>query len=106
MKEAILCSYFRGQVTRRQKKAGGMAAVGLGRDSIQPYLVDGVVIARENSPESVTLSGDEDKLDLVIQCIKRNGEEVFARRLHVDMAYHSRKSFYQSSSQKQTIILT
>ncbi|VUC25932.1 unnamed protein product [Clonostachys rosea] len=89
MDEAIVCSYLRGLVTKQQQRRGGMAAIGLGRDAVQQYLVDGVVVACENSPASVTLSGDEDKIDSVIEAIKNAEEGVLARRLKVEMAYHS-----------------
>jgi acyl transferase domain-containing protein len=89
MEDAIVCSYLRGLVTKQQKRRGAMAAIGLGRDAVQRYLVEGTVVACENSPASVTLSGDEDKIDLVIQAIKDSEEGVLARRLKVEMAYHS-----------------
>lgn len=68
-----------------------MAAVGLESKQVQKYLVDGVVVACENSPLSTTISGDNDKLTKVLDAIKKDQPEVFARRLAVDMAYHSRK---------------
>ena len=67
-----------------------MAAVGLGRDTVRPYLIDGVVIACENSPVSITLSGDKEKIDFVVEQIKHDFPGVFARPLRVEMAYHSR----------------
>lgn len=70
-----------------------MAAIGLGSKQVQKYLVDGVVVACENSPLSTTISGDNDKLTEVLDAIKKDQPEVFARRLAVDMAYHSRKIF-------------
>lgn len=73
-----------------RKQAGGMVAVGLGRQDISPYLVNGVVIACENSLSSITLSGDELPLHSIIERLKVERPETFVRRLHVDMAYHSR----------------
>ncbi|KAL1597236.1 hypothetical protein SLS60_008818 [Paraconiothyrium brasiliense] len=67
-----------------------MAAVGLGRKEIARLLVDGVVIACENSSKSVTLSGDADKVDEVIERLKQEQPDVFCRLLRVEMAYHSR----------------
>ncbi|KAI9152296.1 Highly reducing polyketide synthase FUM1 [Paramyrothecium foliicola] len=89
MQQAIICSYLRGYVTKKQTRRGGMAAIALGREAIQQYLVEGVTIACENSPSSVTLSGDKETLDMVVQQIKDSAPEVLARALHVDMAYHS-----------------
>ena len=56
-----------------------------------PYLSRGVVIACENSPSSVTLSGDKKALNSVVVKITAEQPEVFVRHLKVDMAYHSRK---------------
>jgi acyl transferase domain-containing protein len=92
--EAITAAYYRGLVTKQQARSNGaMAAVGFGRKDVKPFLdgVDGVVIACENSPESTTLSGDADQIDLVVGKIKANHPDVLARRLQVDMAYHSRE---------------
>lgn len=93
MEEAIVCAYLRGRVTTAQPttRKGAMAAVGLGATDIQPYLVDGVVVACENSPSSTTLSGDEDKVVQVLKALEEGHPGVFTRRLQVDMAYHSRK---------------
>ncbi|KXX72797.1 Lovastatin diketide synthase LovF, partial [Madurella mycetomatis] len=91
MGEAIVCAYLRGRVTTAKPttRTGAMAAVGLGATDIQPYLVDGVVIACENSPSSTTLSGDEDKIVHVLKTLEQDHPGVFTRRLQVDMAYHS-----------------
>lgn len=91
MEEAIICGYLRGRATRQSNETpGAMAAIGLGSSDIKPYLVDGVVIACENSPSNITLSGDEDKIVRVLQAVKYDHPDVIARRLQVDMAYHSR----------------
>jgi len=90
-KEAIVVAYYRGQVTKNQTRAGGMAAVGMGRNEISPYLISGMRIACENSPRSVTLSGDVEQLDSIISKLKTECPNVFVRRLRVEMAYHSRK---------------
>lgn len=67
-----------------------MAAVGLGPKEASRYLVDGVVVACENSPTSVTISGDKDKVLEVVSKIKSECPDTLARLLKVDMAYHSR----------------
>jgi acyl transferase domain-containing protein len=55
--EAIVCAYLRGRVTRQPTTStGAMAAVGIGARQLQSYLVDGAVIACENSPYSTTLA--------------------------------------------------
>jgi acyl transferase domain-containing protein len=89
--EAIIIAYYRGQVTKGFSRRGGMAALGLGREDVIPFLTPGVSIACENSPSSVTLSGDEDALNATCQSIKTALPDVFLRPLKVEMAYHSRK---------------
>lgn len=92
LREAITVAYLRGLAfTKQQIQPGAMAAVGLGRDAVRPYLLDGVVISCENSPASVTLSGNTDKVDAVIESIKHSLPDVFVRRLQVEMAFHSRE---------------
>lgn len=86
---AIIIAYYRGQVTKLKTRAGAMAAIGLGREEVGGYLIDGVVIACENSPKSVTLSGDADQLDKVLERMKKEQPDAFCRLLKVDMAYHS-----------------
>ncbi|KAL6872001.1 putative polyketide synthase [Trichoderma novae-zelandiae] len=89
LEAAIIIAYYRGQVTQYHGKAGAMAAVGLGLDDVTPFLRDGVVVACENSPKSVTLSGDVDVLDEVTASIKEAMPDCFARKLRVERAYHS-----------------
>ncbi|KAH8759973.1 hypothetical protein F5883DRAFT_681694, partial [Diaporthe sp. PMI_573] len=87
--EALITAYYRGFVCKNPWKAGRMAAVGLGKAEVLPFLAPGVGIACENSDSSVTLSGDADGLDQVIDLIKDHREIAFIRKLHVEMAYHS-----------------
>ncbi|KAJ5957961.1 Acyl transferase/acyl hydrolase/lysophospholipase [Penicillium vulpinum] len=87
--EALLCAYYRGYVAKEHSNEGGMAAVGLGSEQAAAYLIDGVVVACDNSPSSVTLSGDVAPLQTVLEIIKRDNPDVLARQLKVDMAYHS-----------------
>lgn len=95
---AIIIAYYRGMVTKIKTRAGAMAAIGLGREDVAKFLIDGVVVACENSPKSVTLSGDKDQLDLVLENIKQALPDVFCRLLKVEMAYHSRKYLLPTSS--------
>ena len=88
---AIALSYFRGQVIKQLTggQSGAMAAVGLAAKKTRPYLNEGVTIACENSPQSITLSGNEDKLVEVLNTIQADNPDTFCRRLHVSVAYHS-----------------
>ena len=91
-KEAIIIAYYRGKVLQGiDPSKGGMAAIGLGADEVQPYLQPGVLVGCENSPSSVTLTGDKHVLDEVIAKIKQDDPAMLARALQVDRAYHSRK---------------
>ncbi|KAK1961219.1 beta-ketoacyl synthase domain-containing protein [Colletotrichum sublineola] len=89
--EAILIAYHRGQITRRIKAAhnGSMAAVGLGRNQVEQFLRPGVIVGCENSPSSVTLSGESDVLQEVLHNIRLKNPEVLARALQVECGYHS-----------------
>ncbi|KAL4894897.1 hypothetical protein BDV59DRAFT_212153 [Aspergillus ambiguus] len=86
---AIILSYFRGQAVKAMSTthSGAMAAVALAPEEVRPYLKDGISIACENSPQSVTLSGDADLLDAILSEI--HAKDVFCRKLVVDVAYHS-----------------
>jgi acyl transferase domain-containing protein len=91
--EAILIAYYRGQVTKGlgNTHSGGMAAVGLGRSEVTPYLLSGVIIGCENSPASITLTGDMDVLETVMRNIRHDFPDVLVRSLRVECAYHSCK---------------
>ncbi|RYP15361.1 hypothetical protein DL765_005752 [Monosporascus sp. GIB2] len=71
------------------QKPGGMAAIGLGSDDVNPVLTDGVMIGCENSAESTTITGDKVALEHVMQRIKEANPDVLIRALRVDRAYHS-----------------
>ncbi|KAL9069203.1 MAG: hypothetical protein Q9157_006247 [Trypethelium eluteriae] len=86
---AIIAAYYRGKITRQQNRPGGMVAVAMGREMVTPFLTKGVVIACENSPASVTLSGDRCSLNEVTDAIKAAHPNMFVRTLKVEMAYHS-----------------
>jgi acyl transferase domain-containing protein len=91
MSEAIIIAYYRGYVTKKPTSLrGGMAAIGLDKSSTSAYLTDKVVIACENSPNSMTISGDLHEVESIIKRIKEGRPDVLASQLKVDMAYHSR----------------
>lgn len=89
--DALIAAFYRGFVCQKVTKAGGMAAVGLGKTEVLPFLVHDVGIACENSGSSVTLSGNSDPLEQVMSAIKSQQDRAFIRKLQVDMAYHSGK---------------
>ncbi|CAJ2514336.1 Uu.00g024550.m01.CDS01 [Anthostomella pinea] len=95
-REALGVVYYRGDLARKHKNSspqeGGMAAAGISASDAERYTANTtaggrVVVACVNSPESVTLSGDLDDLDEVVERLERDG--LFARKLKVPLAYHS-----------------
>ena len=88
-REALVLAYYRGYVTKDKLSIGRMAAVGLGSEEVAAYLVAGVVVACDNSPNSATLSGESTKLDSVLSTIRQQKPDVPVRKLKVSMAYHS-----------------
>ncbi|KAK5652872.1 hypothetical protein OQA88_9538 [Cercophora sp. LCS_1] len=109
---AMAIVYARGGLTsdmnRKLARKGGMMAVGLGVESAKKYLskvTSGqVTVACENSPSSITISGDVVGLDQLEGILKCNN--VFARRLKVDAAWHSHhmeavaEAYYASMDKK------
>lgn len=87
--EAITVAHHRGAVTTKQERTGTMAAIGMGWGDAKKYLVPNVTIACDNSPKSVTISGDVDAVKSVIAAIKKEEPQMLARQLQVDKAYHS-----------------
>ncbi|EFQ99795.1 lovastatin nonaketide synthase [Nannizzia gypsea CBS 118893] len=89
--ELIIAAYYRGYCLEKYANtSGSMLAVGRGSDELNEYLPrlsKDIVIACENSPNSVTLSGTT----AAIQDAKHifTAENIFARELRTGMAYHS-----------------
>lgn len=88
---AITIAYYSGQAAQHLAGEGAMAAVGLGRGDAETYLdgEDGIVVACENSPQNVTLSGDKAALEGVLAKIKADHPDRVARLLRVERAFHS-----------------
>lgn len=88
---AITVAYYSGHAAQHLAGEGAMAAVGLGRGDVETYLAgeDGVVVACENSPQNVTLSGDKAALEGVLAKIKADHPDRVARLLRVERAFHS-----------------
>ncbi|GKT61260.1 polyketide synthase [Colletotrichum tofieldiae] len=88
--EAIIIAYYRGKILAAvDGSVGGMAAIGLGKAQVTPHLRPGVLVGCENSPNSITLTGDKQILHMVVNDIKGAYPDVLARTLQVDRAYHS-----------------
>ncbi|KAL9122898.1 MAG: hypothetical protein Q9187_000549 [Circinaria calcarea] len=95
LESAMSISYYRGivttQIQKRSASRGAMMAVGTSKNEAEVLiagLTQGIAkVACENSPSSVTISGDEaavSELQMVLE-----GKKIFARKLAVDTAYHS-----------------
>lgn len=64
-----------------------MAAIGLSRESVEQYLLPGVIIGCEKSPASVTLTGYSTVIEKVMEAIRSAYPGVLVRVLHVECAY-------------------
>lgn len=96
LEAAMAAAYHRGQAAQKMKVKfpdlrGSMIAVGAGpaevKDLIQSLSLTSIVVACENSPSSVTVSGDEDSIDKL--AVELEIRSIFNRKLRVDVAYHS-----------------
>ncbi|THW50357.1 ketoacyl-synt-domain-containing protein [Aureobasidium pullulans] len=88
--EAIAVAYFRGIAVTKYGKPGAMMAVGLGAEEMQVLMRNqpDVMIACQNSPQSVTLSGGAIAISQVHSILSQKG--IFARILNTSQnAYHS-----------------
>ncbi|KAL7940018.1 hypothetical protein V8C42DRAFT_356517 [Trichoderma barbatum] len=88
-REAIIVAFLRGLVTNQQIRKGAMAALGMSWEGSKKHLVPGVVLACDNAPNSVTISGDAGAVEEVVKRIKQSGSGVLATLLKVEKAYHS-----------------
>ncbi|RYP42065.1 hypothetical protein DL767_000577 [Monosporascus sp. MG133] len=100
---AMATATFRGSSNVSTDQKGSMAAIGLGRHDVLPYLVPGVDIACENSQSSTTLSGDTEGVNKVIQTLKAEQPGVLARLLRVEKAYHSHHMLQYGQSYEEQI---
>ncbi|KAK1514463.1 uncharacterized protein CCOS01_13744, partial [Colletotrichum costaricense] len=95
-KAAMQIAYYRGFYAHLAragtKDGGGMLAVGLSLAAAselcrQPAFVGRLVVAASNAPQSCTLSGDRDAMAGTKEQLER--DNIFARPLLLDTAYHS-----------------
>lgn len=92
-RDALAAAYFRGTASAGlvgKGQAGGMMAVGCSREDMRTLLADAglmATIACVNSPSNVTVSGDVVALDALKALLDER--RIFARRLKVEVAYHS-----------------
>lgn len=98
-RDAIAAAYFRGVAATKLRMESpdlklSMMAVGCSREEADALIAESkfinggkATVACVNSPSSVTLSGDVDSLEQLRAVL--DDRKVFARRLKVEMAYHS-----------------
>jgi acyl transferase domain-containing protein len=91
LEDAIVVAHHYGRVASQSRGNGAMAAVGLGANEVAEFMRHGVVIACENSARNTTISGDADAVDETLKAVEKARPDVTARKIHVDVAYHSRK---------------
>ncbi|GLA89661.1 type I Iterative Polyketide synthase (PKS) [Aspergillus tubingensis] len=89
IESAIVIAFYRGRLAKLQEGSGAMASIGLSHEEVLPFLVDGVVVACENSPRNVTISGPKEQIPQVISNITTALPGIFCRKLRVQVAYHS-----------------
>lgn len=94
--DAVAAAYQRGQAVLKLKAqradlSGAMLAAGCGKDAVLPLISKlqsgNCGIACENSPSSVTVSGDASAVEELAHLLESEG--IFNRKLMVDVAYHS-----------------
>ena len=90
LRTAIIVAYYRGLCAMSCPLSGGMAVVGLGINAVKKYLKNGLVVACENGPETVNISGNRESLAAVVDQIKADNSDTFSKLLPIRVAYHSR----------------
>ena len=93
--DAMTAAYYRGvasdNMVRTNQVQGAMMAVGMSEKDALPFtsgLKQGqATVACVNSPSSITVSGDASAIDELEALMK--DQNVFARKLEVQVAYHS-----------------
>ncbi|KAI0469310.1 reducing type I polyketide synthase 10 [Xylaria cf. heliscus] len=91
--EAIVIAYYRGYLVSKSQRDGAMMVAGLSESAVskvisQNQLEGQLRVACVNSPESVTVSGDEYAVDRLLQLLQ--DDKAFSRKLKTGgQAYHS-----------------
>jgi acyl transferase domain-containing protein/NADPH:quinone reductase-like Zn-dependent oxidoreductase/acyl carrier protein len=81
----------RGLVRGHIDRVGAMAAIGLGEQALAAFLpTDGSIeIGAYNAPNLVTVSGEKNAVDDLIERLNRHDPNILARLLDLDFAWHS-----------------
>lgn len=98
-RSACKVAFFRGlyaaKLADSSKFRGAMISVGLSENAVEPYIEQlssnfgfkGVTVGCVNSPKNVTVTGSEVQVDKMKSLLDK--DQVFARKLLVNVAYHS-----------------
>jgi acyl transferase domain-containing protein len=96
LEDAMSVAYWRGKVAsemslKHPNLRGAMLAIGAAAEEIKVLIktlgLQRVNVACENSPNSITASGDEEDVDRL--AAELESRSIFNRKLRVTMAYHS-----------------
>lgn len=90
--DTVRLAHHRSRLQSRATGQGKMLAVGMAADLVPGLLngdESGVALAAVNSPSSITLSGDTNALESIMQTLQE--KQIFARMLPVVVPYHSSK---------------
>ncbi|MCH8314199.1 MAG: type I polyketide synthase, partial [Nitrospinae bacterium] len=90
LEDAVRVVYHRGRWLHKMAGKGKMAVVGLPEEKIAKALKgweNEISLAAVNSPKSVTISGDPEALEKMIQPLRQ--QEIFCHYLQVNYAFHS-----------------
>ncbi len=90
LKDAVQLIYHRSRLQHEIEGQGRMLAIGLSVEDAKGFLKgweEVVSIAAVNSPETTTLSGEEEALEEINRMVEEQG--IFCRFLSVEVPYHS-----------------
>ncbi|KKO98752.1 fatty acid synthase S-acetyltransferase [Trichoderma harzianum] len=96
LEDAMSVAYWRGKVSSEMRLKhpnlrGAMLAVGAGAEEVKSIIktqgLQNITVACENSPNSITASGDEEDVDKL--AAELESRSTFNRKLRVAVAYHS-----------------
>lgn len=87
LEDACKIVVHRSRLQHSCRNTGKMMAIGLSDIEVSQYLNDQVEIAAVNSPNSVTLAGEETALNIIAERLETQG--VFCKFLRVEVPYHS-----------------
>ncbi len=101
LEDAVRIVFHRGRWLHKRVGKGKMAVVGLSEQKAIEALrgfENKISLAAVNSPKSVTVSGDAEALEKMMEPLREN--EIFCRHLQVNYAFHS----YQMDSVRKDLL--